>query len=80
VDKGEFFRRVVCGSIRDGNSGTKFRSEIEMMAPTAKKASPSDGIAERAFADAGGAEHKQGVDGIWSIGAHSKGKIFMRRT
>jgi hypothetical protein len=72
VDKGEFFRRVVGGTIPDGNSGTKFRSEIEMMAPTTKKAPPSDGIAERTFADAGGAEQKQGVDGMWSIVAHSK--------
>jgi len=68
VDKRELLGRIIRGAFVCGNNAAKLRSEIEMMTPSAKQPLNSNGIAQRAFANAGWAQEKDGID--WVLDGH----------
>ena len=63
MDKRELVGRIIRGAFLCGISAAELRSEIEMMTPSAEQPLNSDGVTQRAFADAGGAQEKDGIDG-----------------
>jgi hypothetical protein len=70
VDKTELLGRIIRGSFLCDNSAAELRSEIEMMTPPAEQPLNSDGIAQRAFANAGWAQEQDGID--WELKGHGQ--------
>jgi hypothetical protein len=68
MDKRELVGRIIRGAFLCGHSAAELRSEIEMMTPSAEQPLNSNGIAQRAFADAGGAQEEDGID--WKLEGH----------
>ena len=68
VDKIELLGRVIRGALAAETARAELRSKIEVMTPSAEQSLNSNGIAQRTFANAGGAQEKDSID--WKLEGH----------